>query len=61
LENKRAEQVMPGGEGWHQWEGRGNGESGQKDEYSAKTMNICKINAKMIPVETTPGMRWWEG
>jgi hypothetical protein len=28
LENRRAEQILPRGEGWHLWEGGGNGESG---------------------------------
>jgi hypothetical protein len=28
LENRRLEQVLPRGEGWHQWEGGGVGERG---------------------------------
>jgi hypothetical protein len=30
LENMRAEQVLPRGEGWYQWEGRGDMERGRR-------------------------------
>jgi hypothetical protein len=28
MENRKAEQVLPSGEGWNQWEGGGDGERG---------------------------------
>jgi hypothetical protein len=42
------------GESWHQWEEGGDGEKGKKSKYGAIKCVHRYVNAKMIPVETTP-------
>jgi hypothetical protein len=55
LQNQRAEQVLPSGEGWHQLEGGGVGERGYKGEYGAKKCVHMYVNAKMIFQESGAG------
>jgi hypothetical protein len=38
LANRRAEQVLPCGVGWHQWEGGGDGERVKEGEYGARNV-----------------------
>jgi hypothetical protein len=41
LKNSRAEQVLPGGGGWYQWEDEGSGERAWKGEYSEDIVYTC--------------------
>jgi hypothetical protein len=41
IQGKEIDQVLGGGQCWHQWEGRGGGEMGQEGEYGAKNVYTC--------------------
>jgi hypothetical protein len=51
-ENRRVEQTLPRGEGWHWWEGGGAGQ-GSSRVNTCNKMCTHIVNAKMIPVEIT--------
>jgi hypothetical protein len=41
FENRRVEQVLPWGEGWHQWEGDEEGKWGKKVNTMQKNVYAC--------------------
>jgi hypothetical protein len=55
-ENRKVEQVLPRGESWHQWKEE---VMGKRDRRVNAVHKMCKhiSKSKMIPVETTPGIR----